>query len=382
MNKTKRDLAIEAAVDIFKDRIDVDCKHGSGFFKEHVNKDGSVERRPIGSKKGHYWGIHVGKFTILAHRLRWVIEKGEIPEGLILNHKNNNTNDNSIENLELVKRNKNAMNSLIPCNNKSGVPGICRRNNKWRLVIGCDGIKISFGEFTDFNIARIIRDRYFVKYLLNEPIDVKDKENRISFIKSCHNKLILTKIEEEIVKQYSHLIYSTIEEICGESYIFNVLVKKNEYISPVRWRPDPNSVVSYDEQIYLKIIEEFEDRGESGLWRKKKNNYEKIENKPNIDGYILCKVGGVGVFTHRIIWMLSNGLLKRNEIIDHIDGDRSNNKIENLQIATDLINGRKKGKSPKSKYRHIGVRAAQGSKTWNAKINMIGYGLNLGNYKS
>ena len=246
--------------------------------------------------------------------------------------------------------------------------------------------ELSLNDFNDMFIEWIENNKWvgggLMKEIDDEGNDIKNKENRISLIRSCYNRLILTEAEENIVKEYKHLTYSTIDEICGESYEFNLLVKKNEYHSPTKWRPNLNSNISPDEQIYLKIIDQFEDRGELGLWRKKKNGYEKIENKANVGGYVLCKVGGVGVFTHRIIWMLSNGLLKRNEIIDHIDGDKSNNKIENLQIVTNLINGRKKPKLEKSKYQHIGVRAAQGSKTWNATINMIGCVLNLGNYKT
>lgn len=42
--------------------------------------------------------------TILIHRLVWEEEKGKIPEGMIIHHKNGNKKDNRIENLQLVNR--------------------------------------------------------------------------------------------------------------------------------------------------------------------------------------------------------------------------------------------------------------------------------------
>ena len=37
---------------------------------------------------------------------------------------------------------------------------------------------------------------------------------------------------------------------------------------------------------------------------------------------------------HRVIWEMYNGSIPEGLVIDHIDGDPSNNKIENLRLAT------------------------------------------------
>lgn len=380
MNKTKTDEYLKIGAELFKDRIDVDCKHGSGFFKEHVNKDGSVERRPIGYMLGGYWRVKINEFNVSAHRLRWTIENGEIPKNMVINHINNNVNDNSIENLEMVTNSKNIMNASLRNGSKSGVPGVSSKGNKWKLMIGYKNLYITFGTFAELKTARIIRDRYFIKYLLNENIDMSNSENRITFIRSCYESLLLTKEQEEYISQYSHLIYSTVDEISGESYEFKSYSRKNEYSPTKIWKPDPNSLVSIDEQIYKKIIEDFEDRGELGLWRKSKNIYKKIENIKSKTGYMMCKVGAMRLSAHRIIWTLNKGILKQNEIIDHIDGDRGNNRIENLQIVSSIVNNRKQLKHANTMYRHIGVSKLQTKHMckWNACINMIGGNVYLG----
>jgi len=45
-----------------------------------------------------------------------------------------------------------------------------------------------------------------------------------------------------------------------------------------------------------------------------------------------------GVFVHRLIWVLFNGSIPDNMVIDHIDGDTTNNSIENLRCITKKLN--------------------------------------------
>lgn len=61
------------------------------------------------------------------------------------------------------------------------------------------------------------------------------------------------------------------------------------------------------------------------------------------DGRIQIMVGGKGYKAHRLIWLYVHGEWP-NHSIDHIDGDQTNNKIENLrdvEPATNSQNMRK-----------------------------------------
>lgn len=49
-------------------------------------------------------------------------------------------------------------------------------------------------------------------------------------------------------------------------------------------------------------------------------------------------------YNHRVIWEMFNGPILDGLQIDHIDGDASNNKIENLRIVTGSANSRNKRK--------------------------------------
>ncbi|URF03001.1 HNH endonuclease signature motif containing protein [Cupriavidus campinensis] len=51
-------------------------------------------------------------------------------------------------------------------------------------------------------------------------------------------------------------------------------------------------------------------------------------------GYINVNVGGCQVLAHRLAWMFMYGPIPPKMDIDHIDGDRKNNRIANLRLAT------------------------------------------------
>lgn len=50
-------------------------------------------------------------------------------------------------------------------------------------------------------------------------------------------------------------------------------------------------------------------------------------------GYTKVKYQGKQYFAHRVIWEMNNGPIPEGQEIDHIDGNKSNNCIENLRLA-------------------------------------------------
>ena len=69
--------------------------------------------------------------------------------------------------------------------------------------------------------------------------------------------------------------------------------------------------------------------------------------------YLRILVDGKAKPLHRIIFMLLNGYIPK--IIDHIDGNKLNNKIENLREVTQQQNclNRKHHKNSKSPYKNV-----------------------------
>jgi hypothetical protein len=87
---------------------------------------------------------------------------------------------------------------------------------------------------------------------------------------------------------------------------------------------------------YLNLLFEYKD---GTLYRKVSKGAVKAGKKvgtPQTDGCLTVSIDKKCYLVHRIIFMMHNGYFP--EMVDHIDGNRTNNKIENLREATHAQN--------------------------------------------
>lgn len=84
--------------------------------------------------------------------------------------------------------------------------------------------------------------------------------------------------------------------------------------------------------------------------------------------------------SHHIIWLLCYGYWPTMQI-DHIDGDGTNNRIENLRDVDLLINLHNRSKQINNTSGHNGVYKRPNGK-WCSKIGVCGGLIHLGTFKS
>lgn len=88
--------------------------------------------------------------------------------------------------------------------------------------------------------------------------------------------------------------------------------------------------------ITQEIIKEYLDYKEGHLYWKKQPNYGICvgdkSGTVNNQGYVQIKIFNKRYYEHRLIFFMFNGYFPQE--IDHIDGNKSNNCIENLRSVT------------------------------------------------
>jgi hypothetical protein len=102
---------------------------------------------------------------------------------------------------------------------------------------------------------------------------------------------------------------------------------------------------------------------------------------PNGYIYINSKVvGGKPTPLHRIIWEMEVGPIPAGYHIDHIDGDKLNNRVENLRCVPPALNFRNQATRRNNTSGVIGVRFYKGA--WNASIMVNRKSIYLGRFQS
>lgn len=123
-------------------------------------------------------------------------------------------------------------------------------------------------------------------------------------------------------------------------------------------------------------------------WNIKKALRTKIGNRAgNIrkDGYRRIKINNKNYYEHRLIWLYFKGIFPKR--LDHINQNKSDNRIENLRESTRSQNhmNRKKQRTYQnqpcsSKYK--GVNYQKTSKKWVAYIQINKKGIRLGSFNT
>lgn len=124
----------------------------------------------------------------------------------------------------------------------------------------------------------------------------------------------------------------------------------------------------------------YDENSPTGLaWARNNPNNKKEESKigkpagyngmGKMEGYYMIGVHGYPYAVHQVVWVLNFGNYDTREMkIDHIDGDRKNNKLSNLRLVTMAVNLRNAG--VKSTNR-TGITGVSYSNYFSSKLNRV-----------
>ena len=156
-------------------------------------------------------------------------------------------------------------------------------------------------------------------------------------------------------------------------------MKKRPFPTPIRLR----QILSYDPQSgeltwKARSQSDFDSYKAFAVWTAKYKGKPALKAKTK-SGHLRGQIDGHGCLAHRAIWALVYGAWPPAHMcVDHADMNPSNNKIENLRLATKRQNGcnRQPKRGAKSKY--LGVTRRCDDKAWQASISVKGKTISLG----
>lgn len=118
------------------------------------------------------------------------------------------------------------------------------------------------------------------------------------------------------------------------------------------------------------------------IWKRAgpKRTVGAVVGSPNTRGYLQVGIGGVIYYAHRLIYILHNGDIPDGLVIDHIDRNPANNKIENLQAITQRNNSRKSVINSRNTSGFKGVSSCKKNNKFTASIKYDDKTIHLGRF--
>ena len=99
-------------------------------------------------------------------------------------------------------------------------------------------------------------------------------------------------------------------------------------------------------------------------------------------GYLSVQVDKKLYKLASLVWIMFNDTFDESLVVDHIDGDPSNNKISNLRLASSSENQLNSAKRKGTSSKYKGVHWNKQSNSWRASIRINGKAKYIGNYSN
>ncbi len=106
-----------------------------------------------------------------------------------------------------------------------------------------------------------------------------------------------------------------------------------------------------------------------------------VAGTPYMGGYLALKMGKRRYLAHRVAWLLAHGCWPAG-VIDHIDGDKTNNALSNLRDVGSAVNAQNRRSAHKGNLSgYLGVSWRKDRCKWEASIKVDGKSQHIGFFK-
>lgn len=104
-----------------------------------------------------------------------------------------------------------------------------------------------------------------------------------------------------------------------------------------------------------------------------------VAGSKNSNGYIIIQFEGRAYKAHRLAWMIFHGTVPNGDV-DHINGDRTDNRISNLRVVSRSVNMRNARRPSNNTSGVTGVYWDKSKGCWRSLIKVHGKSMNLGHF--
>jgi hypothetical protein len=121
-----------------------------------------------------------------------------------------------------------------------------------------------------------------------------------------------------------------------------------------------------------ELRERFHYDARSGELLLRKNGELKKTGYRHREGYRAVIIDGVKYAVHRLIWVYNKGDIEDpTMVIDHIDGDGYNNRMENLRLVTQAENAKNTGRNPNIRTVSKYIRYSETTKRFYLRMSCL-----------